>query len=126
MHLALLGLGLIGGSIGLALKAAGSDWTIAGWDQDPEAAPVARARGAIDRVADSAAAAVEDADLVLLAVPVTAMRGLLAGLAPHMKPGVVVTDVASTKAAVTAWATAWAKASLGTVPVAAGISGMDG
>lgn len=106
MQLALLGLGLIGGSLGLALKAAGSDWTITGWDRDPEAAPAALARGAIDHVAASAVEAVREADLVLLSIPVTAMHDLLAELGPHLKPGAVVTDVASTKAAVTGWARA--------------------
>lgn len=106
MQLALIGLGLIGGSIGLALKAAGSDWTITGWDQDPQAPQAALARGAIDRAAATAPEAVEGADLVILAIPVTAMHALLAQMAPHLKAGAVVTDVASTKQAVTAWAKA--------------------
>lgn len=50
-----------------------------------------------DRVTDSAASAVEGADLVVLAVPVGAMGQIAAEIAPHLKPGAVVTDVGSVK-----------------------------
>ncbi|MDB5097669.1 MAG: prephenate dehydrogenase [Cyanobacteria bacterium RYN_339] len=104
MNVGLIGLGLIGGSLGLALRAAGLATRVVGYDRSAADLKLAVERGAIDRAAGSAAEAVADADLVVLATPVLAMQGLLAELAPVLKPGAVVTDLASTKAAVTGWA----------------------
>ncbi|MNX93493.1 prephenate dehydrogenase [compost metagenome] len=106
MRVALLGLGLIGGSLGLALRAERPDLEVVGWDPDPAAIALARKRGAIARAAPSPAAAVADADRVVLAAPVGAFPALFAAIAPGLRPEAVVTDVASTKAAVSAWAIA--------------------
>ena len=72
MRLAVVGTGLMGASVGLAAKRAGVD-TVAGYDAD-EAPRVAAERGAVDEPADSMEAAVAEADLVVVAVPVNAAR----------------------------------------------------
>jgi prephenate dehydrogenase len=96
---AIVGTGLIGGSIGLALRDDGSD--VVGHDDDYVAARAAMQRGAIGRVAGSAREAVEGADLVILAVPVDRMPELCAQIAPAATEA-VVTDVGSAKADVVA------------------------
>lgn len=103
MRVTIVGLGLIGGSIGLALR--GIDgWLVTGWDQDPEAVAGALARGAIAEAATDIAAAARGADIVLIATPPLAMRQVFTALGPHLRPGAVVTDVASTKSQVVDWA----------------------
>ncbi len=101
----ILGLGLIGGSLGHALRrAAGMDPTkapvITGWDHNPAVLKAALQRGAIDRAAADAASAVAAADLVVVAVPVLAVPEVLEGIGPVLGPQTAVTDVASTKAAI--------------------------
>jgi prephenate dehydrogenase len=103
-RVAILGLGLMGASLAMALRASGAARTVAGYDAAPGVAARARADGAIDSAAASPAAVVAGADLVVLAVPVLAMRELLAAIAPHVAPGALVTDLGSTKAAIVAWA----------------------
>lgn len=96
-EVAILGLGLIGGSIGKRLCAAHA---VVGYDHDPYTAQKAQALGACTRVAASVAEAVGSADLVVLAVPVDAMPQLFVEIEPHLAAGTTVTDVGSTKAAV--------------------------
>ncbi len=94
-----LGTGLIGTSIALGLAEGG--WNIVGWDRDPSHAELGRERGAFVHVAGSLEEAVADADLIVLAAPGSVIPGLLASLDPHdLRPGAVVTDVASVKATV--------------------------
>jgi prephenate dehydrogenase len=105
MRLAILGLGLIGGSVARALRArAVGEWTISAWSRtgrDPAAAAEA---GAIDVAAASAAEAIRGADIVLLAAaPLDCLRLIdeLSGpLRTSLAPDTVVTDVASTKRAI--------------------------
>ncbi len=104
MRLAILGLGLIGGSLGLALRAAQPTLEIVGWDRDWASCGLALERGAITLAAVTPAEAVATADLVVLATPIGVVRELLAAIAPAVRAGAVVTDVASTKAQVIAWA----------------------
>lgn len=101
---AILGLGLMGASLGLALRAAGLAAAVVGYDADPTAAERALARGAVDAIAATAGAVVVGADLVVLAAPVLALRALLGAIAPHLAPGAIVTDLGSTKVQVVAWA----------------------
>lgn len=103
-RVAILGLGLMGASLALALRAAGGARELAGYDVAPGVAEQARTRGLVDRAHASAAEAVAGADLVVLAAPVLAMRDLLAAIAPHLGPATLVTDLGSTKAEVVAWA----------------------
>lgn len=93
----IIGLGLIGGSLALGLKSAGKAARVHGIDIRPGVLKEALARGAVDR-ADTDAAGAADADLVVLAVPALKARAVLEGVAAHLRPGCVVTDVLSTKA----------------------------
>lgn len=97
---AIIGLGLLGGSIGLAVRARGLDITTKGWDRDPSVRARASARGLVDQVCDTAEAAVADAQLVILCVPVGAMGDAAQAIAPGLAPGAIVSDVGSSKAAV--------------------------
>ena len=99
---ALIGLGLIAGSMALAMRQAGLAGVIAGYARTQETRDVAREIGLCDQICDTVAAAVAAADLVVLAVPVGAMGSVAAEIAPHLKPGAVVTDVGSVKQAVIA------------------------
>jgi prephenate dehydrogenase len=97
--IAIIGTGLIGGSLGLALHDAGEK-EIVGFDPDPAAARGARDRGAVDEVAPSAGDAVRGADVVVLAAPVHLIAETCDSLAEKVSPEATVTDVGSTKRAV--------------------------
>ncbi len=104
-RIAIIGLGLIGGSIGLALKRAGSDGVeLVGYARRPETADRALQLGAIDRVEGSLASAVDKAALVILAIPTMSVKEILSQIGSHLPAGSVVTDVASTKVQVMQWA----------------------
>ncbi len=97
---AIIGTGLIGGSLGLALKARVLAGEIVGWDIVPEHAERARERGAVDSVASSPGDAARGSDLVIVAAPVRSIPGILREISSSLSSGTVVTDVGSTKAAV--------------------------
>lgn len=99
---ALLGLGLIASSMSHAMRERGLARRIAGHAKSAETRATALEIGLCDTVHDTAAAAVADADLVVLAVPVGAMEALAREIAPHLKAGAIVTDVGSVKQAVVA------------------------
>lgn len=99
-RVALIGLGLIAGSMALAMREQGLAGEIVGHARSAETRAVALEIGLVDRVCETAAEVVEGADLVVLAVPVGAMAAVAAEIAPHLKPGATVTDVGSVKAAV--------------------------
>lgn len=99
-HLAVVGLGLIGGSFARALRAAGQVGRITGYDADPAQRETALKLGIIDTAADSAADAVRDADVVVLAVPVLRTREAFAACWPALRADAVLTDVGSTKQSV--------------------------
>ncbi|HEY9723625.1 MAG TPA: prephenate dehydrogenase/arogenate dehydrogenase family protein [Oscillatoriaceae cyanobacterium] len=103
MRLAILGLGLMGGSLGLALSRR-EGWQLVGWDCEEAAIAEALRRGAINEAAASPAEAVATAELVCLAVPVQATAGLMEAIASHLPPDAVVTDLGSSKVQVCAWA----------------------
>lgn len=96
-RIAILGTGLIGGSLGLAWRQRGDDCFIVGHDR-PEVLDEAEARGAIDAKAADPATAVTDADVVVLATPLATALRLMEQIAPHLNSGTLVTDVASVKA----------------------------
>lgn len=95
--LTILGTGLIGSSVGLALRANGFAGSIVGWDRSPEEAEIARDKGAIDSVASDPIAAARDTDCVLLATPVFGILEWIEKLAPVLRHDQLVTDVGSTK-----------------------------
>ncbi len=104
IQIALIGLGRLGGSIGMALGAQ-NGLQIAGFDRDPDAMRVAQSRGAVHRTEWNLINAVEDADLVLLAPPLAEQRNLLAAFAPSLRDGGVVASVAPLLGPPIAWAT---------------------
>ena len=96
------GVGLIGGSFALALKAAGQAGgapapQIVGLDRDAEALRLALTLGVIDRADSDIGAALRDADLVMLAVPVAQMEAVLREMAPHLAAATLISDAGSTK-----------------------------
>ncbi len=99
-RLAIIGLGLIGGSLARSLRSAGAVAHISGYDPDASRRNDAQRLCVIDRVYDTAAAAVRDADLVVLSVPVLHTADALVECLPACKVDVVVTDVGSTKQSV--------------------------
>lgn len=101
-RLAVIGLGLIGGSWALACRHSGGAAHVTGWDTDPDALAAAVSMGCIDRAAGSLADALAGADLVVLAAPPGAVLAMAPAVAEHVEPGALVTDTASTKQAVVA------------------------
>jgi len=98
--ISLIGLGLIGSSIGHAAKRANLAGEIVGYARSPETRKTAMEIGFIDRVYDSAAEAVGDADLVILCTPVGTIEAITKEIAPFLKPGAILSDVGSVKASV--------------------------
>jgi len=96
-HLAIIGVGLIGGSLALALKKAGLVEQVTGYSRSQAAREEALALGIIDKTAESLAEAVADADMVFVAVPMGAMQAVFEQMAPHLKPQTIVTDGGSAK-----------------------------
>lgn len=94
---AIIGLGLLGGSIGLALGEHLPGVATTGFDADPATRKRAAERGLTGKICDTISDAVRDADLVILCVPVGAMGAVAAEIAPHLRPGAVVSDVGSSK-----------------------------
>ena len=97
---AVIGMGLIGASIALAVRRGGLAKTIFGSDQSPEVAAVVARLQLVDSFETDAVHAVADADLVILAVPVGAVGKIAEQIVPHMKLGAVLTDTGSTKRSV--------------------------
>lgn len=98
-RVAVIGCGVIGASMGLALRSlgeAGRYWVV-GYDRDPVAAQQAAERGAADEMAGSLAEAVRDADLVVLAVPAESVAEVALEVSAHAPSTAVVTDAASVK-----------------------------
>lgn len=101
----IVGLGLIGGSIGLRLKAAElPGLEIVGSDIDGTRERAAKKSGAIDRCEHDLATALREARLVIITVPISALRDVFTAIAPHLADDAVVTDTASTKGEVMKWA----------------------
>lgn len=100
--LAVIGLGLIGGSFARALRAAGEVGNITGYDPDPVQREAAVRLGVTDTAPDTAAEAVRNADVILLAVPVLRTAEALRACLSGRKDGAVITDVGSTKQSVLA------------------------
>lgn len=91
------GVGLIGGSFALALKARGLVREVVGIGRTSASLERARELGVIDSVATDWATALNGAELVLLAMPVGQMLGVMQAMAPHLGPDTLVTDAGSTK-----------------------------
>jgi prephenate dehydrogenase len=103
MRIAIIGLGGIGASVGLALQHAALDCVVMGYDLAPDALRDALQAGAIDHPAESVAACA-DADLIVIATPPLSVPTIFQQLAPHLRPDTVLTDVVSVKLPVLRWA----------------------
>ena len=99
-RLALIGTGLIGSSIARAARAQGVVGSIAATARSPQTRKRVAELGIADQVAETNAAAVKDADLVIVCIPVGASGAVAKEIGPHLKPGAIVSDVGSVKGAV--------------------------
>jgi prephenate dehydrogenase len=99
-RVAILGVGLLGGSIGVALRAVSPESRIVGYGHRKSSLEKAREIGAIDEWQLDAAAAVADCDLVILCTPVGVFEGLIREIGPALEARAIVTDVGSTKRSV--------------------------
>ena len=96
-RLVVCGVGLIGGSFALALKAAGMVREVVGIGRSRVSLERALALGVIDRIAADWGDALAGAEVVLLAMPVGQTEAVVKAMAPHLAPGTLVTDAGSTK-----------------------------
>ena len=96
-RLAIIGVGLIGGSLALALKKAGVVGDIVGYSRTESVRQEALDLGLIDHAASSVAEAVKDADMIFLAVPMAAMGSVLTELVEHINDDAIITDGGSAK-----------------------------
>lgn len=100
----IFGVGLIGGSVALALKKAGCNAQIIGMGRSAESLQTAIELGVIDEASSNVADAVSNADLILIATPVAQTAAILSAVKPHLEAHTVITDAGSTKADVVACA----------------------
>lgn len=100
--LVIFGVGLIGGSLAMALKKANYCESIVGCSRNAESLQKAKTLGVIDDYTLDPVAAVRDADMILLAVPMGAMASVLQSIKGHTEVDAVVTDAGSAKASVVA------------------------
>ena len=105
-QITIVGLGMIGGSIGLALRQTGLASVVIGHDKDMGIANQARKLGMVDRAEWNLISACEHTDLIILATPMAAIEPTFKAIAPYLRPGCVLIDTATLKAPVLAWAEA--------------------
>lgn len=103
-QVAIVGLGMIGGSIGLALRQAQVASAVVGHDKDRTVSEQAKKLGVVDRTDWNLISACEESDLVILAIPIGEILETFKALAPYLRPNCVVIDTATLKAPVLAWA----------------------
>jgi prephenate dehydrogenase len=97
-RVAILGMGLMGGSLGLALKRLSGSISVCGYARRAETRRLALEMGACDRITDDPAEAVQGADLVVVCTPILEIPVLVANIRDALMDGAIVTDVGSTKA----------------------------
>jgi prephenate dehydrogenase len=96
----IVGLGLMGGSLGMALRSRRACRSVIGSDRSPDVCRQAVALGAVDEAVSDAASACAEADIVILAAPARAIIHLVGALGPRLRPGSLLMDIGSTKAAI--------------------------
>jgi len=99
-RLLIIGVGLIGGSLALALKKAGQVKEVIGFSRQEATRKQALALGIIDKAADNLAEAMQAVDIVVLAVPMGAMADTLMAIGPYVTDGMIITDAGSAKSQV--------------------------
>ena len=92
-----IGLGLIGGSMALSLKNTGEDFKITGYDIEGEAMNIAKYRNVIDIIAGDYKEAASDADLIIIATPISKIVEVVENIKDYLKKGAIITDVGSAK-----------------------------
>jgi prephenate dehydrogenase len=97
MDVCIVGLGLMGGSLGMALMRSGVPARLTGFDADKQTLRYAKERGAIHEAAADLAAACRNADLIVFATPIRSIPALVRETLPHLKEGAILTDLGSTK-----------------------------
>jgi prephenate dehydrogenase len=125
VRLAVIGVGLIGGSFALALKKAGKVSHVVGAGRSRANLDLARERGILDSIAPDAGSAARDADVVLVAAPVAQFAAIFAALAPALKREAIVSDAGSTKRDVVAAARAALGAKIGQFVPAHPVAGAE-
>jgi len=105
VQITIIGLGQIGASIGLALKARGANIHIVGNDKDTQTGKAAQKAGAIDDFKYNLPDSMRDAGIVILALPFAEVRETLEVIAADLKEGTLILDTAPSKGTVAAWAT---------------------
>jgi prephenate dehydrogenase len=106
-RITIIGMGFVGTSLALGLqrvRGPKSDFEIVGHDKDNSVAGAAKKMGAVDRTDWNLIGAIDQADLVFVATPVSAIRDTLAAIGRHLKAGAIVTDTGGTKSQVMRWA----------------------
>jgi len=103
-RITIIGLGLIGGSIGLALKQNNTTVEVVGYSRTPQTISLAYQCGAIDRGEPELLDAIANATIVIIATPVLTIKEILSKIGLHLPSGCVVTDTASTKEDIMKWA----------------------
>lgn len=104
LHVAIVGLGLVGQSIGLALRRYPDKVTVVGHDPSPELSSKAKRAGAVERAEWNLINAIRDADRIVLALPLNEIRFTLESIRQDLQPGCVILDTADLKAPVMQWA----------------------
>jgi len=94
---AIIGVGLIGGSLGMAIKSRRLAEVITGVTRHRSTLILAKKHNALDRSTIDSCKAVKDADLAIIATPISRIVKIAKDIAPHLKPGCIVTDVGSVK-----------------------------
>jgi len=103
-RITIVGLGFIGGSVGLALRQAEADFELVGHDRERGTANQAKKIGVVDKTNWNLISACEEADLIVIAIPVGGIKSTLETIGPYLKPGCLITDTASIKSPVVEWA----------------------
>jgi len=96
-NITVIGLGLIGGSLALSLKEINKNFIITGYDTIPEALNIAKYRNIIDKIAANYSESVKDADLIIIATPISKIIEVVKSIKDYLKKGVILTDVGSAK-----------------------------
>jgi prephenate dehydrogenase len=109
MQVTIIGLGMVGGSLGMALRQAIVEdkvepFRVVGYDEDAKVQRSARLAGVIDEGANSLEEAVQEADIIVIATEPQVVGAVLQEIGPQLRPGTIVTDTASTKLQVLRWA----------------------
>jgi prephenate dehydrogenase len=100
----IVGLGLLGSSMGLALRQAQPDFHIVGHDKDAARSKKAQDAGAIEKWERNLISAIEDAELVIITTPPSDIRVVLEATGPYLRPDCVVTDTSTVKGEILRWA----------------------